>query len=83
VVDDGSRRPNAAFRMSRGKVPKHVRKEAEVHVYDIECPTCHAAPGEGCTNRSGDPMELPHRERNRAIRELEQQDEGGTRGGSR
>ena len=53
-----------------------MRKEAEVHVYDIECPACHAVPGEGCVSRTGGSMELPHRERNRAIREREARDAG-------
>jgi hypothetical protein len=53
-----------------------VRKEAEVHVYDVECPTCHAVPGAGCVSRTGAPMELPHRERNRVIREREARDGG-------
>jgi hypothetical protein len=47
---------------------------AEVHVYEIACPRCHAQPGEGCVMSTGRSMELPHGERNRAIREREAKD---------
>ena len=47
---------------------------AEVQVYEIGCPRCSAAPGVGCSARTGRPMEFPHRERNQAIREREAKD---------
>ena len=44
---------------------------AEVHVYEIACPRCHAQAGEGCMSTTGRSMDFPHSERNRAIRERE------------
>ena len=48
-----------------------MRQLAEVHVYEIGCPRCGAAPQEGCTARTGRSMDYPHRERNQAIRDRE------------
>jgi hypothetical protein len=63
--------PGAVVTAVIGGVLDRMYQMAEVHVYEIRCPRCSAAPGVGCLTRTGKPMEFPHRERNQAIRDRE------------